>query len=155
LEFLTGQDRGWVKSLHAQIAHDIPEGWRICGENVYAKHSIEYNELDSYFYVFSIWNEKNECLSWDEMTEWCSLLGLNVVPVLFRGKFNRDALKALSQNIDTSKQEGFVVRPTRSFSYSEFKKVVCKWVRKNHVTTSNHWRHQQIIPNQLKECATQ
>jgi hypothetical protein len=46
--------RGWVKNLHAQMRHDIPEGWRVCGENLYAQHSIAYRNLESYFLVFSI-----------------------------------------------------------------------------------------------------
>ena len=41
--------RDRVRALHAQIAHDIPEGWRVCGENVYAQHSISYDALPSYF----------------------------------------------------------------------------------------------------------
>src|ERR1035437_10829857 len=40
------ESRHWVKSLWATIKSDIPEGWRICGENVYAKHSIFYKDLE-------------------------------------------------------------------------------------------------------------
>src|SRR5690349_18438351 len=36
LERLTGETRGHVKAIHAGIAHEIPEGWRFCGENLYA-----------------------------------------------------------------------------------------------------------------------
>ena len=46
--------RAWVKALQASIGHDIPQGWRICGENLYARHSIVYENLSSYFYLFSI-----------------------------------------------------------------------------------------------------
>ena len=45
--------RSWVKDLHARMAWRIPEGIRICGENLYAKHSIHYTDLPSYFLVFS------------------------------------------------------------------------------------------------------
>lgn len=31
--------RDWVKRFHSEIAHNIPEGWRVCGENVFAKHN--------------------------------------------------------------------------------------------------------------------
>src|ERR1700754_3178040 len=41
-----GVGRSWVKQLHGQIQHDIPDGIRICGENVYAAHSIWYWDLD-------------------------------------------------------------------------------------------------------------
>lgn len=55
--------RNYVKGIWGNIKHLIPEGWRICGENMYAKHSIFYENLESYFLVFSIWDEKNVCLN--------------------------------------------------------------------------------------------
>jgi hypothetical protein len=27
--------RHWMKSIHAQMRNDVPDGWRICGENVF------------------------------------------------------------------------------------------------------------------------
>ena len=46
--------------------------------------------------------------------------------------------------------EGYVVRTVSGFSYGDFRKCVAKWVRKGHVTTTNHWRHQKIVANGLK-----
>jgi len=46
------ESRGWVKRLHAEICWNIPQGWRICGENLFALHSIRYDDLLSYFLVF-------------------------------------------------------------------------------------------------------
>src|ERR1035438_10502280 len=40
--------RHWVKQLHASIKLEIPDGWKIFGENLYAKHSIHYSNLPSY-----------------------------------------------------------------------------------------------------------
>ena len=36
-------------------------------------------------------------------------------------------------------REGVVVRIADSFPLDDFKYYVCKWVRKDHVTTSSHW----------------
>jgi len=58
--------RAWIKAFHAQWRHLIPEGWRLCGENLFAQHSIHYERLPSYFMLFSIWDEHNHCLSWNE-----------------------------------------------------------------------------------------
>ncbi len=55
--------RAWVKALQVQVGYKIPIRWRICGENLYARHSISYNNLPSYFMAFSVWNELNQCLS--------------------------------------------------------------------------------------------
>lgn len=147
--------RNWVKGSWAAIRHEIPEGWRICGENLYAKHSIHYTNLSTYFEVFSIWDENNVCLSWDKTKEWCNLLGLTTVPVLFEGsldEYNLDWIKtALPNTLDLTKQEGYVVRLYNEFAFEDFDKCVVKWVRPNHVTTSKHWSTQPIIKNLLIE----
>lgn len=148
LELATGADRAFVKALWSQIAHEIPPGWRICGENVYAKHSIKYTQLPSYLLVFSIWDERNECLSWDETAEWCELLGLETVPVLHRGIWDERLIRALYQeDREPDRMEGYVVRIADRFPYGKFRESVAKFVRVGHVTSTNHWRHSQIEPN--------
>lgn len=140
--------RNWVKGLWGNIRYNIPHNWRICGENLYAKHSIGYNDLDTYFEVFNIWTDSNVCLSWDDTVEWCELLGLKTVPVLYRGIFDIDVLKNIK--LDTEKQEGFVIRLAGSFKYSDFGTSVAKWVRNGHVQTDEHWTMKEIIKNNLK-----
>jgi len=141
----------WTKGLHSTIRNDIPEGWRICGENLFAKHSIYYNRLESYFYVFSIWNENNECLSWDDTEEWSKLLNLKHVPVLYKGIWNEDKIKQCYTGISIlgDVQEGYVVRIINDFNYEDFSKCVAKFVRKNHVQTDTHWKFSQIECNKL------
>ena len=147
-----GEDRAWVKNFWSSICYEIPEGWRICGENMWAEHSIHYDNLKSYFYGFSIWNERNECLSWDETLEWFELLGITPAPVLFRGIFIEKYIRELhlDLNMDFQKDEGYVVRVADKFTYGEFKSSVAKFVRAGHVMTSKHWRQgRQFIPNEL------
>ena len=142
--------RSWVKQLHASICKDIPSGWRICGENLFAKHSIEYDELDSYFYVFSIWNENNDCLSWCDTIEYCSMLGLKIVPTI--GKWSMfDEKENRGIKVDSSKSEGYVLRNDQSFHYSDFSKNVAKFVRSGHVQSDSHWMHSQVVKNCLKQ----
>lgn len=139
--------RDWVKALHGRIAAEIPEGWRLCGENLFARHSVPYFDLKSYFYLFSIWNENNEALSWDETMEWANLLNLDTAPVLYRGEFDAELIKNLE--IDTCRQEGYVVRIVDRFDFTAFSESVSKWVRKGHVQTDKHWMFAEIIPNEL------
>ncbi|MDF1810995.1 MAG: RNA ligase family protein [Verrucomicrobiales bacterium] len=141
--------RDRVKALHASIAREIPEGWRLCGENLYARHSIPYFDLKSFFQLFSIWTDENQALSWDETLEWADLLGLTVVPVLYRGDFDAEMLK--SMQIDTVRMEGYVVRTAETFAYQDFSVSVAKWVREGHVQTDQHWMFAEIIPNELAE----
>lgn len=141
--------RDWVKRFWSNIRSDIPNGWRVCGENLYAKHSVHYENLPSYFLRFSIWNEQNECLSWDETVEWFSLLGIVSVPVLFDGIFDENTIKAIWENMDKDKNEGYVVRLAETIKYDEFKSKFAKYVRKNHVQTNKHWSEGSFEPNGL------
>ena len=77
--------RDWVKALHGTIAHEIPENWRFCGENLFARHSIPYENLATYFYLFSIWDSTNTALSWDATKEWATRLDLTTAPEIYRG----------------------------------------------------------------------
>jgi hypothetical protein len=141
--------RHWLKGLWGNIRFDIPEGWRICGENLYAKHSISYTNLKNYFEVFSIWNENNECLSYNETKEWCELLGLTMVPFLWKGIFDENFLR--NYKIDVDNQEGYVIRLSDKFKFEDFDKSVAKWVRKDHITSDKHWMYNKISPNIIKE----
>jgi hypothetical protein len=150
--------RSWVKSLHAKICQDIPDNWRLCGENLYAKHSIHYKHLKSYFYLFSAWNEANVALSWAETALWAQLMDIETVPVFFKGTCS--SVSELENKIEYSFQEycrgskdeveGYVIRIADSFPYRDFRKSLAKVVRKNHVQTDNHWMSEQVIPNILK-----
>lgn len=142
--------RSFVKQIHAAIAHDIPEGWRLCGENMYAKHSIHYRHLAAYFYLFSIWDEFNVALSWDDTLEWAQILGLNIVPVFYRGQWDREKIHAAYEDYETEDdKEGYVVRIADAIPYKDFRHSFGKFVRKNHVQTSEFWMTQPVVPNKL------
>lgn len=150
--------RNWVKNLWAQKAYNIPEDWRVCGENMFAKHSVHYtkeneNILDSYFYMFSIWDDKNVCLSWKETKEWAELLEIKLVPIFYEGIWDMDVIQELNNKMEKSKNriEGYVVRLCREYHYSEFRKVCGKYVRSNHVQNNHgHWSQRKIIKNEIE-----
>lgn len=138
--------RDWVKNLWSRICGDIPPGWRVCGENLYAKHSIEYTHLPSYFMGFSIFTERNVCLSWDETMEWFELLGIQSVPVLYDGVYDEAKIRALyDSKRDWNDCEGYVIRVADAFDYAAFRDCVAKFVRAGHVQTTKHWMHGQRI----------
>lgn len=150
--------RNWVKNEWAQKGYNIPEGWRVCGENMFAKHAIHYtkekgNALDTYFYMFSIWDEKNICLSWKETEEWAELLGFKLFPVFYKGIWDLNVINELNKKMEANPGtiEGYVVRLAREYHYSEFRNVCGKYVRKNHVDNNHgHWAQSKIIKNELK-----
>ncbi|MEE1771959.1 RNA ligase family protein [Streptomyces sp. JV185] len=145
--------RGWVKALQGRVGARIPDGWRVCGENMFARHSIPYDGLESFFYGFSVWDGER-CLDWDRTVEFLRGLGIPAPPVLWRGVFDARAEKALrARKLDTGRQEGYVVRPVDGFGAADFGRLVAKWVRPGHVRTDTHWMHAAVVANGLGPAA--
>lgn len=147
--------RDWVKGLGGRIGHELPLSWRVCGENLWAKHSLHYRGLDDYFLVFGIW-EGLRCLPWDETVDWCGLLGLKHVPVLWRGVFQSEGdihekWKIGRHYGGEAEHEGYVLRLAGSFAFRHFRTSVGKYVRANHVHTHGHWMRSQIEQNGKKD----
>lgn len=144
--------QSYVKGMIASVRFLLKRGERICGENMFAKHSIEYNDLPSYFLGFSFWQE-DICLDWDNTIDKFNHLGIIPVPQFYRGIFDLDQILKqfeeykIKQNHEV---EGFVIRLSDSFTRHDFNKSVIKYVRENHVQTDQHWKNQKIIPNKLK-----
>lgn len=140
-----------AKSLHSTIRHIISPDISIFGEWCYAVHSIQYT-LPNYFLMFGIRNDKTQqWFSWSDVEEYSKNLNLLTVPVLWKGTVNSkqeliDITTTLSN--DKSKygneREGIVVRPADAFSNDSFKHLVAKIVRKNHVSTTEHWKFKKI-----------
>src|SRR5262249_42890766 len=142
--------RSWVKGLQARIGRALPPGWRICGENLYARHSLAYENLDGYFYGFSVW-DGDCCLPWDETVGFLRGVGVPAPPVLWRGVFDERALRGL--RVDVERQEGYVVRTVDGFDRDDFGLRVAKWVRPRHVQTDRHWMTAPVVPNGLGRSA--
>lgn len=134
---------GNMWQIWEQVRHDLGT-LEIFGENLYGLHSIEYNKLSHYFYIFAI-RDGDIWLSWQEVNFYAQILDLAVVPVYQQGFFTEQSLtdtiltgmKGTSALGDTI--EGFVCRNTASFHTNEFSQNVLKYVRKNHVQTDQHW----------------
>lgn len=148
--------RNRVKALAAIVGPELPEGWRLCGENITAKHSIHYQHLPEsdawYFNVFNVWTDANECLSWDGVEEWAALLDLPLVPVLYRGPWDEKIIRGLAApEFRGDPMEGYVVRVEDGFPFRDYRRLVGKYVRAGHVATSHHWRHERPVFNQTSE----
>jgi len=152
LDYEAHPSRNRIAALHARFSYLIPDGWRICAENLTVKHSIKYKDLQEICEVFGIWNGET-CLSWDDTVIFSALLELPTVPILWRGIWNPEYssvfVDQISRMINPETQEGFVVRPTASFQMKDFNHLVGKWVRKGHVTSGEHWMRSQIEYNEI------
>ncbi len=158
--------QSWVRRYAAQLAPHIPAGWRICGENLYARHTLAYDALPSYFVVFSLWDDQNICRSWGETVEWCERVGASYAPVLYRGVWDRRALQALfppegrhsAFSASGGYAEGAVVRIADAFPYAAFGASCAKYVDRLAASTASAppagasaraWRDAPVVPNGL------
>ncbi len=126
------------------------------GENLYAIHSIEYQRLETHYFVFAI-RCLDMWLSWDEVKFYASAFDLPVVPELATLRINgytesglRDEIIHMAQepsvfgSFDVQTQtacsrEGVVTRNTGEYPVAEFAHNVFKYVRRGHVKTDEHW----------------
>jgi hypothetical protein len=135
-----------VRQMHSYLGKDIPEDIYLFGENMEGIHSIEYNNLKSFFYLFTV--KKNDIfLSWENVKEYAFLLDLEIAPILFEGIVNTEKelltlVEKLSKGeskLGSYMKEGIVCRNQNEFNASEFSNNVVKYVRKDHVKTDVHW----------------
>ena len=140
--------RSWAKALHGNIRWMIPGHIQIVGENMYAEHSIYYDELSTYFYTFAaIDKERLVVLSVDETLEWCERLGVEHAPIIYRGTFP-EHFTVPSKSAFASEAEGYVLRVAEEFPIVDFASYIAKWVRKGHVQTDVFWM-ENWTPNKL------
>jgi hypothetical protein len=148
MEYSHHESRNWLKAKHAEVCYNIPEGFRVCGENMYATHTIHYRKLSTYFYVFAIF-EDNTCLGWDDTVMFCKLMELEPFPILYRGPWDEQEIKRCwtGKSVFDGEQEGYVVRTTSNIHISSWGNTIAKFVREGHVQTDSHWFHKKVIPN--------
>jgi hypothetical protein len=135
------------KALHANVRFEIDPELSVFGENVWAVHSIEYDNLPSTFLIFNVRNDSiNLWWEWDLVELMSSHLNIPTVPVLFRGTVkSEEELKTVTESLANlpsafgGMREGVVVRVAREFKDDEFSTCLAKWVRHNHVQTDEHW----------------
>ncbi len=141
----------WTRNLWGsngllwKIKDSIGDEETIYGENLFGEHSIHYDNLTDYWYLFAVNNGK-DWYSWDDVELTALTLGINTVPVLYRGIIETEE-QLKSMVLELSKQtsvygkerEGVVIRNANSFDLQKFRYNVAKYVRANHVQTDVHW----------------
>lgn len=158
-----------LKADHARFGKLIPENILIFGENLVAVHSIHYKDkltLDSFFQVFGIYDVNTMLFGgWDEVEEMAKRIGHPTVHVVERiepiSEEWRLEQKLLSHFDRVVKEghEGLVLRQTWGFTYANFEgyesdfgikvNAICKFVRANHISSSEHWSRQSIVRNEI------
>ncbi len=140
--------RDWLKAFAAGISHQLSKGERIVGENLFARHSVAYDALPSYFLGFA-WINDGEVQSWDLTLARFQELGITPVPTLFRGPYRPGLFDELATSLDLNRQEGFVARIADAFPETTMPDRVGKYVREGHVQSDIHWTKEALTPNGL------
>ena len=128
-----------------RIGRDIDENVFIFGEGMYGIHSIEYSNLESYFYLFGV-RDKNIWIIWEGVEEYYYIIDIKNVNVLSKGITSKaNESKTIVEHLSNEKsklgglREGIVLRNADHFHNDDFSSNVVKWVRKDHVKTDIHW----------------
>jgi RNA ligase len=147
------ESKSWLDRLRLTFAPALPAGWRVCGENLFYKHTIHYQGLTSLFYVYSVWDAQNHCLSWAETTECCQSWGLQAMPLIYAGRYEAAAIRrAFDQYQQAAPQlvEGFVLRLAEAFDYESFGRSVAKYVAPTfEIAPGKHWKFAAKTMNTL------
>ncbi|MYM54975.1 RNA ligase family protein [Thalassovita mangrovi] len=142
--------RDWLKAFAAAVSPQLAENERIVGENLYARHSVAYDALPSYFLGFA-WIIGDEIQPWDLTLLRFEELGITPVPTLYRGAYTADLVVELAGSLDLTSQEGFVVRIAGAFQEADMPTRMGKYVREGHVQSETHLMKADLIPNRLAD----
>lgn len=143
--------RDYVKAFWGGIRYSIPPNIRVVGENVYAEHSVRYDNLSHYFLGFSVWDDNDFCFSWDGTLAMFRMLGIKSVPTIYIGVFDKDRIHQmwLDQCGGPKHSEGYVIRLADGYHRNDFTRSLAKFVREDHVQTDEHWMTKPVVPNGL------
>lgn len=73
---------GPIKQLAAECSYAIPPNIQLFGENMFGIHSLEYDRLGSFFYLFGALEHGSHWLPWDHVTELANDISVPTVPVV-------------------------------------------------------------------------
>ena len=148
----------WLKRKHAELKSYIPPELQVFGEYVYAVHSIKYDCVPSYFFLFGVRDrDKNQWASWEYLEGISEILELPTAPLLWSGAVKTESeLRNLVEQLARQRsvfggtREGVVIRVAKSFDDKEFSACIAKWVRPGHVQeTEQHWSLRTVVKQRL------
>ncbi len=152
-----GKWMAMVKKHHAWKVRE-PDVY-LYGEDIYGVHSIAYGPVpeSETFYAFALRDGDGAFAPFDKLESYAMRLGIPVIPVLFRGRF--ESIREIRMFMERAHhetsvlggaREGVVMRLATGFPALKFKNNVCKSVRPDHVQTDEHWTRNwkpcEIVP---------
>ncbi len=154
----------WTAVKRPVLEAMLADRFILFGEWLYAKHSVFYRSLPHYFFEFDIYDKEDACfLSLERRLAMLEGTGIHTVPVVHQGAATHEQLldliadSAFESQFDNpligaadSRMEGLYLRIEVGGKVTGRAKIVRpEFVER--VKLSEHWQHQQMIPNQLAE----
>lgn len=135
----------YLKKKHREeYMHKIPKWAAVFGEYLYARHSIKYERLPSYFVMFGLYDKRTgRWHSWDVVKRFAKAKGFDTSPVIYEGIFSRTNVEMMPEGESAygDTREGYIVRSKDGFHVDKLEYNMAKCVRENHVKTEElHWR---------------
>lgn len=133
-----------------QALKEIPDGWVVYAELMFAQHNIFYDKLPSHVLVFDVW-DGNEFLEPTGVVGFCERRGLHHVPMLYFGPAPKrtDLVNLIPETskYGTGRSEGIVVKNWKKQMRG---KVVDPTFSKE-VDESDHWTEKALAKNKLAD----
>jgi hypothetical protein len=156
----------WTAMKRPTLEAMLADRFILFGEWLYAKHSVFYRALPHYFFEFDIYDKEEGCfLSLERRLAMLDGTGIHTVPVVHTGAAKHERLlECITESAFDSvfnnpltgetdaRMEGLYLRiEADGKTTGRAKMVRPEFVER--VKLSEHWQHQQMIPNQLSEGA--
>jgi hypothetical protein len=156
----------WTAVKRPVLETMLADRFILFGEWLYAKHSVFYRSLPHYFFEFDIYDKVDSCfLSLERRLAMLEGTGIHTVPVVHQGAVKHEQLlkliteSAFDAQFDNpftgamdARMEGLYLRTEAGGKVTGRAKIVRpEFVER--VKLSEHWQHQQMVPNQLVEGA--
>jgi len=154
----------WASHLNAKYAmikNDLKEGdIELFGEDIYAVHSIHYPNIKEHFYIFGV-RILDKWVCWEEVEWYASIFDFPTVPVVSINEVKLLSKEDIQNRVITESakpsefgsfqvlakngfgkacsREGIVTRNYDEFDVEVQHENIFKYVRKDHVSTDEHW----------------
>ncbi len=148
-----------LKSRWAEINYLLPEDIAVYAEWCFAVHSIEYEGLNDYLNIISVFSTTDKLWwSWEQTINFAEGFGLITVNELWSGKVeNEDMLNSLisefmkEPSVYGGDREGVIVRNIEEIKNEDFQLEIAKFVREGHVQTDEHWMNKPIKKQKIRK----
>jgi hypothetical protein len=139
----------WMKQHEEMLFDLLQDKYILFGEWCYAKHSIYYSKLPSWFIAFDVYDIENEkFLSVRNRNKFLSNVSIAVINPVARGQFSFNELQAMQFKsfYGDDLAEGLYLR----IDDDTFLKARAKLVRADFIQSiEDHWSNRSIIANRL------